>query len=217
MFLGLRQAVRHLVDILAGWPRRLAALCCLLLAAVTGLSKPGNRPGPSAEPVVVAARDLAAGQLLGSADTRVVSWPADLVPSSAARAAIDVTGKTIAARMVRGEPITATRLLDTAVTAALRPGQVAVTVSLTDRGQRAVLGPGSLIDLYAASTVDYGARASANANATRVADKLRVLAVLPSTQHADRELTLVLAADPAVASRLANQTSETLLATLRPP
>jgi Flp pilus assembly protein CpaB len=217
MFLGLRQALRHVIDTLAGWPRRLAALCCLLLAAVTALSSGGNRSKLSAEPVVIAARDLAAGQLLGSADTRVVNWPAELVPSSAVRAATELTGKTIAARMVRGEPITSTRLLDTAITAALRPGQVAVTVSLADRGQRAVLGAGSLIDLYAASAVDYAARASANPNASRVADNLRVLAVLPSTQHADRELTLVLAADPAVASRLANQTSATLIATLRPP
>ena len=48
------------------------------------------------------------------------------------------------AKMSRGEPLTAARLLDTGIAGALEPGQVALTIGLTGGDQAAILQAGAL-------------------------------------------------------------------------
>jgi pilus assembly protein CpaB len=213
------------LDALRGWPRRAAAVCCLLLAAVSAL-RPGNShpaaaPG-NTRPVLIAAHPLTAGAVLRAADVDLVHWPERLVPSSALSLEASVVGHRVGASIDRGEPLTRSRLLDTSISAALAPGQVAVSVSLRDQGQSAILAPGSVIDLYAGvagDTVLADGKALPKEDSGReIATAVTVLALMsePSaTQSAG--LVVVLAVTRSTASRLANLPSDSLLATLRAP
>jgi pilus assembly protein CpaB len=213
------------LDALRGWPRRAAVVCCLLLAALSALH-PGN-PHPAATPgntrlVLIAARPLAPGALLSAADVNLVDWPERLVPSSALSLEASAIGHRVGASVDRGEPLTRSRLLDTSISAALAPGQVAVSVSLRDQGQSAILAPGSVIDLYAGVAADAvlaDGKALPNEAAGReIATAVTVLALVsePSTTQS-AGLVVVLAVSRSTASRLANLPSDTLLATLRAP
>ena len=58
--------------------RRAAALLLALLALALALRPPD---AASRSPVVVAARDLASGTALASADLALATWPGELVPA----------------------------------------------------------------------------------------------------------------------------------------
>ena len=93
---------------LGGWPRRVLALCCLVLAAVTALgghtARHSSTAGPE-HPVVVAARDLAAGTALTSADLRLRSWPDELRPAGALTRSHDVVGRRVAGAVRAGDSV----------------------------------------------------------------------------------------------------------------
>jgi pilus assembly protein CpaB len=172
-------------------------------------------------PVVVAARGLPAGSILQTADLRIARWPPSVAPAGAAAAIGAVVGRPLAGPISPGEAVTPVRLLDTSLTASLRPGQVAATVALPDRRQAAILHAGSTIDLYLpapeAAVVD-GKRVGTTPDGRLVAGGVRVLAVLDGADRADQDgVGVVIAADRVTASHLANQPAGPLLATLRPP
>ncbi|MDQ1743001.1 MAG: hypothetical protein QOE23_1340, partial [Pseudonocardiales bacterium] len=148
----LSSRLSGLLAVLAGWPRRVAAALCLLLAVVSALGSAGSPAPPHRTPLVVTARPLAPGTLLAAADLATVDWPAQLVPTGAVRRLADVLGHIVAAGMTRGEPLTEARLLDTGISAALTPGQVALTIGLAGGNQATILQAGALVDLYAADS-----------------------------------------------------------------
>lgn len=213
---------RPVLTALAGWPRRLAATGCLVLAAVSALASAHQgrsaTAGADLQPVVVAAHALAPGGVLGPADLRIARWPRADVPPTA-RSWDAVLGRRIGAAMSAGEPVTTARLLDTAVVAALQPGQVAATVPLVDHGQAGLICAGSSVDLYAGvdPTLLVDGHQLGGSGAP-VAHAVRVIAVLsPPTQSATAALSLVVAVDAATAARLSNRGNTPYLATLRPP
>jgi hypothetical protein len=121
--------------------------------------------------------------------------------------------------MTRGEPITAARLLDTGITAALGPGQVALTIPLAGSDQAAILQSGTLVDLYttaAEAVLVEGSPLPANGSGHRLAANIRVLAVLPPSD-ASGSSSVVIAADRTTAARLADRPAGPLLASVVPP
>lgn len=208
------------LDRLAGWPRRTAALICLALAGASALNGRGGDT-IATSPVVVAARALASGSVLQASDVRLESWPTPLRPSSPVTDTDDLIGRRIAGPVAAGEPLTSARLLDTAITSSLRPGQVAVSVRIDSGGQSGLLRPGVLVDLYARpspSMLVDGAVMARSPESTLVASAVRVLAVFTSdAAQTDAPQTVVLAATKAMASQVANRPSDAFLATLLPP
>ncbi len=138
---------------LGGWPRRALAAICLLAAVIAGLSRPagtGAASAPPGTPVLVAARDLAAGAALTAADVRIVAIPAGLVPAGAIGSMAAITGRVAAGPVRRGEPLTDARLLGRGLATGLSPPEsVAVPVRLADAETAALVRPGDRIDLLA--------------------------------------------------------------------
>jgi hypothetical protein len=138
---------------LGGWPRRALAVMCLLAAVVAGLSRPagtGAASAPPGIPVLVAARDLAAGVALTAADVRIAAIPAGLVPAGAIGSMAAITGRVAAGPVRRGEPLTDARLLGRGLATGLSPPEsVAVPVRLADAETAALVRPGDRIDLLA--------------------------------------------------------------------
>ena len=211
------------LSFLAGWPRRIAALLCLalaLLSAVTSHAPPATGQGSS---VVVAAKPVQPGTVLTAAHLAVALWPNALVPAAAVVRLSDALGRTAGAAMTRGEPLTAARLLDTGISAALGPGEVALTIGLAGSNQAAILQAGALVDLYAASpgtAVIEGQPLPAGAASRRLGTSVRVLAVVPAAEDGatgGSGPSLVIAADRATAARLADRPTGQFLASLVPP
>jgi Flp pilus assembly protein CpaB len=206
----------------AGWPRRLAALLCLTLAVLSALTSLHSRSSAQSEAriqVVLTTRSLPAGTVLTRADLKLVQWPASWVPPDALASTGAALGHPIGAAMSAREPLTAKRMLDGSITGSLKPRQVALTVTLPDVGQAAILSAGAMIDLWAANdagVVADGKPVRDSAPGREIATAVRVLVVLPPSERVSATgLTVVLAVDRTAASRLANQPSGTLLATLR--
>src|SRR5450756_3013874 len=65
------------------WRMRALLVVAGLLLAAGAVARQAAPPTPPAEPVVVAAHDLTAGQPLAAGDLRVVRMPAGLVPEGA--------------------------------------------------------------------------------------------------------------------------------------
>jgi Flp pilus assembly protein CpaB len=211
-----------IVPSLAGWPRRLAALLCLTLAVLSALTSLHSRSSAQLEAriqVVLTAHSLPAGTVLTHADLKLVQWPASWVPPDALASTGAALGHRIGAAMSAREPLTANRMLDGSITGSLKAGQVAVSITLPDLGQAAILSAGAVIDLWAANdagVIADGQRVSRGTPGRVIATAVRVLLVLLPSEHASSSgLTVVLAVDRSAASRLANQPSGTLLATLR--
>jgi Flp pilus assembly protein CpaB len=206
---------------LAGWPRRAAALLCLALAAWSAVGRHGSPAPEHRSSVVVVVRALHPGTVLAAADLATARWPDALVPGSAVRELSHAVGHTVAAAMAKGEPLTAARLLDTGMSAALEPGQVALTIGLASGNQAAILQAGALVDVYAVgSDAGYVSGSPLPSGAgRRLGTNLRVLAVLPASNDPPSSAgpSLVLAADRATAARLADAPAGQFLASLVPP
>jgi Flp pilus assembly protein CpaB len=201
------------------------AAALLLLGIVLLLAGPKSaaRAGESAQ-LVVAAKDVPAGAPLVATDVRLAAWPVGLVPDGAVRTLNDVIGKPLAGSVSAGEPLTAARLLNTSISSALGPGQVAVSVTLRDANQTAILQAGARIDLYVAQTE----ATTAGAEAGPVASNVAILAVLPDQKTAQTwtapttdvtagaSVAIVIACDRATAAQLAQAAGGQFLASLRP-
>lgn len=220
-------AAQHRFDALAatltGWPRRVLAALCLGLAVLSFLrssSGPGVSGGAT---VLVTTRSLQPGTVLAAADVRAARWPVADVPGGTIARPADVIGRPIGAAMARGEPVTASRLLNTAISRSLTAGQVALAVTLATGEQAAIVQPGALISLYAtadsAPLVEGQAVPGHVAAGNRaLASAVRVLAVLPDSGDGhSSQFGVVIATDPGTAARLAGQPLGALLATLLPP
>ncbi|MFL6163262.1 MAG: SAF domain-containing protein [Jatrophihabitantaceae bacterium] len=200
---------------LAGWPRRVAALLCLLIALALMLTS-HHPPATATVPTVVASHPVPAGALLGEQDLSLVAWPARSVPADSAHASSSVAGRRAAANLSRGMPVTSADLLEPAIAAALAEGQAATTVVLANLSQLAILRIGDRVDLY--PSMDTGVPPGSRPTGSPIAQAAEVLSILPASDTApDAKPALVVATGRTAAAQLAIQGSGSFLATLVQP
>ena len=149
--------------------RRRVLAAALTAVAVGGVLHTVAPPAPATTTVTVAARDLPAGTALTAADLTTTHLPPDAVPDGLAAAA---TGRTLAAPLTRGEPITEPRLVGAGLVGA-DPATTALAVRVSDPGQVALLTVGDRIDLLATDPRE--------ASTTLLGSDVTVLAVPPAT------------------------------------
>lgn len=126
--------------------RRRRPLAALLAAvAVVATLTAGAERAPASVDVVVAARDLPAGEVLSPDDLTTVAFAPGSVPSGAVEPA---PGRVLAAPLTRGSALTETALVGPDLTAG-RADLVAVPVRLPDAGSVALLRVGDEVDVLA--------------------------------------------------------------------
>jgi Flp pilus assembly protein CpaB len=204
---------------LSGWPRRLAALSCLLLAATSFASEHAAAARARHDAVLVATRDLPAGASLTATDVTAQPWPAGRVPATALHAPTDVVGRQLAGPVVKGEAVTANRLIGSELTLGLSAGEVAVAVQVS-ADVPSFVHAGDRVDLVAtgqppssgAPVDDAAAGVSTTSRATTLAARVRVLAVLPPSGATGSDATagLVVIASRDTATGLAAAHGEQL-------
>ena len=133
--------------------RRLLAAALTAVAVASGLHAVTAPPPPRVD-VLVAARDLPGGTVLGPGDLTPVPFAPGSVPDDVATS---TAGRTLAAPLRRGEPVTDVRLVGAGLADGL-PGVTAVPVRLPDAGMVDLLAAGDRIDLVAADPQGTGAR-----------------------------------------------------------
>ena len=168
--------------------RPLAALCATV-AILAGVQ--AARPsGPRTVAVTVAAHDLDSGTVLTADDVAVARLPVGEVPSGVEDGAL---GRTLAAPMRQGEPVTDVRLVAPALLTGY-PGRVAVPVRIADADEVGLLRVGDRVDLVATDPRSRRATYVAvdvpvlslpepsghDAGSAGLSGRLVVLAVLPS-------------------------------------
>ena len=124
--------------------RPLAAL--LAAAAAVAALHQVRPPAPEVQVVLTAARDLPGGTTLTARDLRRVEFASGTAPAGLAAHPV---GRTLAAPVREGEPLTDVRLVGPPLAAAY-PGDVTMPVRLPDAGMAALLRVGDTIDLVAA-------------------------------------------------------------------
>lgn len=161
----------------ASWQRaKLRRLLCALLVGVAAwcavsASLPTHRP--IGEPVVVAARDLAAGQRLSAPDLRLSRWPADLRPQAAFSDLDLAVGRTLTGPMSPGEAVSVSRVRGADLLAGLPADLVLAHIMLSDPALAAMLRAGDRVD------------ATATADGTILGSDLLVLAGAPAAAATD--------------------------------
>jgi Flp pilus assembly protein CpaB len=177
--------------------RRIAAAVLVGLAGVLALSRGSSDDGVVA--VVVAAQDLAPGTVVAAGQVTVRGLAAQVVPDGAARSPAAVLGRTLAAPIRRGEPLTDVRLIGADLTRAVsrNPAAVSVPLRLADPGVAALLHPGAAVDV-----VTMGEQHNEPMVLARNAQVLAVLGAGTRTAEHDGALVLV-ALDPVAATKVA--------------
>ena len=99
--------------------------------------------------MLVAARPLTAGHVLGSSDVRLASMPKDLVPSGSSAAAGPLVGAVLAVPVPAGLPLVDGLLVRDLVQGP--PGTVVATVRLADAAVSSLLAAGTHVDVLAAT------------------------------------------------------------------
>lgn len=181
--------------------RRLLAALLTAVAVAAGLHA-ATAPPPAQVPVRVASRDLPAGAVLGAGDLRTVGFAPGSVPDGLA---VDAAGRTLAAPLRAGEPVTDLRLVGPALTDGY-PGRTAVPVRLPDGGMVDLLRVGDRVDLISADPQGGGAEV--------VATGVPVLAIPAASDAGSSGLTgrlVVVGADPADVARIADAAVRTFV------
>jgi len=132
--------------------RRLLAAVLAGVAVASGLHAAAAPPPPSVR-VLTAARDLPAGTLLAGSDLAEEEFAPDSVPDGLARAAV---GRTLAAPLRGGEPVTDVRLVGEAL-ARSHPDLTALPVRFPDAAMVDLLEVGDVIDVIATDPQGSGA------------------------------------------------------------
>lgn len=135
--LQLRRAVSALLVGVAGW---------MVAAAVV------PHPAPVGVAVVVAARDLPAGQVLLAGDVRTVLWQDSTAPSSAVTEPTVVVGRRLSGPVVAGEALTDARLQGRGLLTGMPAGTVAVHIPLADPATAAITQAGARVDVLSTRT-----------------------------------------------------------------
>jgi Flp pilus assembly protein CpaB len=140
-----RARVRHAVRRSVLARRRPLAAACAVVAALAGVHA-ARPPAGATVPVTVAARDLASGTVLAPDDLAVRRYPASSAPAGSTTEAV---GRTLAAPVREGEPVTDVRLVAPSLVATY-PGRVALPVRIADADAVALVRAGDRIGLVAA-------------------------------------------------------------------
>ncbi|MFI6868299.1 SAF domain-containing protein [Nocardia sp. NPDC050406] len=129
--------------------RRLLAVGFLVLAAALALR--GDPAGRRSE-VMVAARDLPPGHVLGSDDLRAASHETASLPAGTAHSPAALLGATLTGAVHAGEIVTDVRIVGPrlAAVAAKSPDARIVPIRLADNAVAAVLRAGDRVDVVAA-------------------------------------------------------------------
>jgi Flp pilus assembly protein CpaB len=183
--------------------RRPLAALCVALAVLAGLHA-ARPPGPHTVRVTVAAHDLTSGTVLTRHDLVVRRVPASLSPVGSTAQAV---GRTLAAPVTAGEPVTGVRLVGPSIVAGY-PGRVALPVRIADGEAVALLRPGDHVGLVAADP--------RRGTATSVAVDVPVLSIPEPREEATASATLpgrlvVVAAFPTDVDRIVGATATDLL------
>lgn len=136
------------VRVLAWRLRPLLLAMALVGACALGARAAAPPPTPTV-PVVVAAGDLQAGDVLADGDLRTVRLPRSAVPASAAPTAESLVGEELAVDLPRGLPVVTDHLARSRFVTSAPAGAVAVPVHLADAAVAALLRPGDRVDLVA--------------------------------------------------------------------
>jgi Flp pilus assembly protein CpaB len=190
----LARVFRRVRRVVLARRRLLAAL--LAGVAVTAGVQAATAPPQPAVGVLTAAHDLPAGAVIGGDDLVTVDFAPGSVPNGAAR---DVVGRTLAAPVRRGEPVTDVRLVGPALTSG-DPELTAVPLRLPDAGMVELLDVGDRIDLIGTDPQSSGAAV--------VASGVPVLAIPRPAADADGSSQpgglVVVGAAPTEVTRLAD-------------
>jgi Flp pilus assembly protein CpaB len=183
--------------------RRPVAALCVAIAAVAGVHAARPPAGPTVA-VTVAARDLAPGTVLAPRDLVVRHYPADVAPAGSDVRAV---GRTLAAPVRRGEPVTDVRIVTPSLVSAY-PDRVALPVRIADADAVSLVRVGDQVDLVAADP--------RRGTASYVAVDVPVLALPAPSQDdaATSALTgrlVLIAAAPADVDRIAGAAATDLL------
>ena len=175
--------------------RRLLAAVLAGVAVASGLHAAAAPPPPSVR-VLTAARDLPAGTVLAGSDLAEAEFAPDSVPDGLAT---DTIGRTLAAPLRSGEPVTDVRLVGEPL-ARSDPDLTAIPVRFPDAAMVDLLQVGDVIDLIATDPQGSGAGV--------VAADVPVLAIPPIDAAAGGDgqagALVVVGAAPAEVTRLAD-------------
>jgi pilus assembly protein CpaB len=151
--------------------RRALAACLVGIAAINIFG--ALAPGPGAQrSVVVATKNIMAGQILTATSLRTVKWPTRLVGTDWPDTVEVLVGRTSTGAIAIGEPVTATRVIGR--TKLVQPtGTVLVPVRIADAATITLVNPGDLVDVVAA----WPAGQTGPANATTVASRVRIVTI----------------------------------------
>jgi pilus assembly protein CpaB len=128
--------------------RRILAAVLFLTAGVLAV-RPAAAQSDSGSPVIVSARDIAAGSVLRPVDIRVARLPASARPAGALSTIESADGRILAGAARSGEPLTDARLVGRAA-GILGPDdsqRSIVPVRLADAGVAILLHPGERVDV----------------------------------------------------------------------
>lgn len=154
--------------------RRLLAALCAAMASYLALTTLQPKPVETLN-VWVAARSLEAGHQIIEADLEQAAFLPDTAPPDALPKGA-LLGHTLASPLAPGEPISAVRLLGTALTRAY-PGFVATPVRVGDAAVVDLIKPGDVVDLVLADP-------TGRAEPRVVVAGARVIAVPPAKRDA---------------------------------
>ena len=140
-----------------------AAACGLIAALLLGLYANDLRTQASSSrsqaladyggeqvEILVATRDIAAGEILDESNVTYRTWLVDLLPAGVARDITEVTGKTTAVSILRNEPIAVAKLGERATQIVVPDGLCAVCIPADDvQAVGGALVPGMTVDVYA--------------------------------------------------------------------
>jgi len=138
---------RRLRRLLLSRRRLLSAVAAAV--AVAAALQATSAPPPATTAVLTAARDIPAGSVVRPGDLTSVAFRPESVPSGVLRSAEAALGRTTAAPIRAGEPLTDVRLLADSLVARY-PGTVAAPVRITDAGAVDLLRVGDRVDVIAA-------------------------------------------------------------------
>ncbi len=142
-------------------------------------------------PVLVAARDLAAGAKLDRSMLEVAHWPRDAVLATAMNRLEDAEGRVITSALLRGEPLLQARLAIPGETgglsALLKEGRRAVTVKVNEIvGVAGFALPGNFVDVMVHTTDPQNQPVS-----RIVLERIRVMAVAQDAGGQDNKPRVV--------------------------
>jgi pilus assembly protein CpaB len=126
--------------------RRPLAACLAGLAVACSLSALAPDHAPTI-PVVVAARDLPTGAVLGVADLEVRHVASEAVPPDVQGEVGDLAGRQLAVPVAAGAPVPSASLVGPGLLTGTDPGTVAVPLRPSDPETLALLSPGQLVDV----------------------------------------------------------------------